>query len=306
MSTISKQAAAWGQGWPTPGDLDGSPNSERREPAWAGGRPGADFAAEIAFLAAQGFAPGLLLRATAAARRTGVFADQALLGEGLLDEEVYYCALARHLRLPFYRGEIAVDAAVEADPAIACGVAPLADNRAGLKVVAAPRAAAVRYLLAQSAAGALPSGLAIASPQRLSAMVRAQAGTRIAAAAAGALAQRDAALTARSGLSGRQCLALVVAALSWAAAAALAPDATALGISWALWTLFAGSIVLRNLAVAASGPTMRCAALDDADLPIYTVIAPLRGEERVVDKLTRALDALDYPVLGSKLTSHWP
>ena len=83
--------------------------------------------------------------ATATARRDGVSAEQALLGEGLIDEEGYYRALARRLRLPFYRGEIPVAQSVEADPAIACGVAPLAPNRAGLRAIAAPRAAAIRY-----------------------------------------------------------------------------------------------------------------------------------------------------------------
>ena len=290
MSTFSKHAPAARHGGAQ--QFDGG---ERRSPPFAASRVSGDLAPEIAFLAAQGLEPGLLLRAAAAGRTTGVSADQALLGEGLLGEEAYYRALARHLRLPFYRGEIAIDAAVDAEPAIACGVAPLAANRAGLRVVAAPRAAAVRYLIAQAAAGALPSGLAIASPQRLSAMVRAQAASGVAEAASGALERRDAALSAHSGLSGRQRLALAAAALIWVASAMLAPEQTALAISSALWALFAGAIVLRNLALAAADAGPRCIPLDDAELPIYTIIAPLRGEERVVGKLTRALDRLDYP-----------
>jgi cellulose synthase/poly-beta-1,6-N-acetylglucosamine synthase-like glycosyltransferase len=292
---LPKQAAALGQGWPQRVDVGGAVAGERRSPLFAAGRASGDFAPEIAFLAVQGVEPGLLLRAMAAARAAGVSADRALLGEGLLGEEVYYRALARHLRLPFYRGEIAIDPAVEAEPAIACGVAPLAANRAGLRVVAAPRAAAVRYLLAQGAAGTLPSGLAIASPQRLSAMVRAQAATSIAEAASGALERYDVALSAHSGLSARQCLVLAAAAPLWVASATLAPEQTALAISAALWALFAGAIVLRNLAVAAAGSGPRCAPLEDFELPVYTIIAPLRGEEGMVGKLTRALDALDYP-----------
>jgi cellulose synthase/poly-beta-1,6-N-acetylglucosamine synthase-like glycosyltransferase len=295
VGNLAKQAAAVWPGSPQGFDVGAAPTGERRGPVSAASRAGADIAPEIAFLAAQGVEPGRLLSAMAAARRAGVSADQALLGEGLLGEEAYYCALARHLRLPFYRGEIAIDAAVDAEPAIACGVAPLAANRAGLRVVAAPRAAAVRYLIAQAAAGALPMGLAIASPQRLSAMVRAQAAGRIAASASDALESRDVALSAHSGLSWRQCLVIFAATLVWLFAATLAPGATALAISAALWTLFAGAIALRNLAIAAAGGGRAFAPLEDAELPIYTIIAPLRGEERVVGKLTRALDALDYP-----------
>ena len=84
-------------------------------------------------------------------------------------------------------------------------------------------------------------------------------------------------------------------ALAAAAAAAVTPDALALILSAALWSIFAAAIVLRNLAVAAADVASRAAPLDDAELPIYTIIAPLRGEERMVAKLVRALEALDYP-----------
>jgi cellulose synthase/poly-beta-1,6-N-acetylglucosamine synthase-like glycosyltransferase len=295
VDDFAKQAAVKGRSWPQGGSVYGQSTITRREPAGSAARVSGELAPEIAFLAAQGCAPGALLKAEAAARRDGVSAEQALLGEGLIGEEEYYLALARRLRLPFYRGEIPVAHSVEPDPAIACGVAPLAPNRAGLRVIAAPRAAAIRYLLGKAEAGALPSGLAIASPRMLSDKVRAEAGARIAEAAAGALARRDPALCARFGLSGRQYVALGVFALVAAAAAAVAPDGLALVLSAALWLLFAAAIVLRNLAVAAAGVTPRSAPLDDAELPIYTIIAPLRGEERMVVKLVHGLEALDYP-----------
>jgi len=286
------QAAARGRGWPQGGALGSQSTGARREPARRSTRFGGELAPEIAFLAGQGFEPGALLQAAAAAERDGVSAEQALLGEGLIGEEAYYRALARRLRLPFYRGEIRVAQSVEADPAIASGVAPLAPNRAGLRVIAAPRAAAIRYLLGKAEAGALPSGLAIASPRMLSEKVRVEAGAHIAEAAAGALARRDPTLCARFGPSGRQCVALGVFALLVAAAAAVTPDALVLILSAALWSIFTAAIVLRNLAVAAADVASRSAPLDDAELPIYTVIAPLRSEERMVARLVRALEAL--------------
>ena len=164
-----------------------------------------------------------------------------------------------------------------------------------MRVIAAPRAVAIRYLLDRAEAGALPSGLSIASPRMLSDKVRAEAGARIAAAAAGALARCDPALCARFGVSRGQYVALALFAIVAMAAAAVAPDGLALILSAALWSLFAAAIVLRNLAVAAAGVAPPARPLDDAELPIYTIIAPLRGEARMVAKLVRRLDALDYP-----------
>ncbi len=289
------QAAARGLGWPRSdpfsGRATGAPRKLARPEAGAVG----ELAPEIAFLAAHDYAPGVLRQAQTAARRDSVSAEQALLGEGLIGEEAYYRALARHLRLPFYRGEIPVAQSVEADPAIACGVAPLAPNRAGLRVVAAPRAVAIRYLLDRAEAGALPPGLAIASPRMLSGKVRAEAGARIAEAAANALGRRDPALCARFGVSRGQCVALAVFAIVAMSAAAVAPASLAVILSAALWSLFAMAIILRNLAVAAAVVASPARRLDDSELPIYTIIAPLRGEERVAAELVRRLDALDYP-----------
>jgi len=297
------QAAARGLGWPQSEAFSGQSTSARRESGRRAAPVGGELAPEIAFLSAHECTPGALLRAQAAASRNRVSAEQVLLGEGLVDEEDYYRALARRLPLPFYRGEIPVSHAVDADAAIACGVAPLAANRAGLCVIAAPRAAAIRYLLDRTEAGEPLSGLAIASPRMLSKMVRAAAGARIAEAAAEALARRDPALCARSGLSSRQCVAIAAFGVVAASAATVAPDSLALFLSAALWMLFATAIVLRNLAVAAANVVSPSAPLDDSALPIYTIIAPLRGEERMAATLVRKLDALDYPVLGSKLTS---
>jgi hypothetical protein len=296
------QAAAKGADALRSDPFGGQATGARRAQAWLRARIDDELAPEIAFLAAQECAPEALRLAEAAARRAGVSAEQALLGEGLIGEEAYYRALARHLRLPFYRGEIPVARSVEADPAIACGVAPLASNRAGLRVIAAPRAMAIRYLLDRAQAGALPPGLSIASPRMLNDRVRAQAGARVAAAAAGALAQRDPTLCARFGVSHGQCLAFAMVAIVAMATNSVAPDGLAVVLSAALWSLFAAAIVLRNLAVAAADAASPAPPLDDAELPIYTIIAPLRGEARMVAKLTRRLDALDYPVLGSKLT----
>ena len=168
MDDFPAQAAARGRSWPQGGAFVGQSTGARRESARSAAGLGGEFAPEIAFLAGQELERAALLQAAAAAERDGVSAEQALLGEGLLDEEAYYRALARRLRLPFYRGEIPVAQSVEADPAIVYGVAPLAPNRAGLRVIAAPRAAAIRYLLDKAEKGGAVTRRRCASSAALS------------------------------------------------------------------------------------------------------------------------------------------
>ena len=292
MSVFVAQAAARQSGAP-PEDAP----LARSAGAWRPSSPSptVDLPPEIDFLGGRGVEADALAQAASVASHDGVSAEQALLGEGWLDEESYYRALARRLRLPFYRGEIPIDAAVEANSAIICGAAPLAANRAGLRLVVAPRSAAIRYLLATAADGELPSGVAIAAPRLLNEKIRAAAGPRVAAAAADGLARRDPALCARFGLERRQRIAAGLAAISAAVVWAVAPRALGLAVSAFLWVIFAAGIVVRNLAIAAANETRRDPPLENRQLPIYTIIAPLRGEERMVSRLVRRLDGLDYP-----------
>ena len=100
------QAAGGGLGRSRSGPSGGRATGARRKFAWPGAHAEGELAPEIAFLGLNECAPEALRQADAAARRDGVSAEQTLLGEGLIGEETYYRALARHLRLPFYRGEI--------------------------------------------------------------------------------------------------------------------------------------------------------------------------------------------------------
>jgi len=250
---------------------------------------------EIAFLATYGVAPGLLLQAAAAAERCGVYADAALLGEGLVSEELYYRALAQVMRVPYFRGGLAIDETVDPERAIANGVALLAPNHLGHRVAAAPRGAGVRLLVAAAAAGRSHEGLVISSPQRFTAFIRARAGRRVAEAAAGVLERRDPELSARLGLTSPQIVAAVGLAGAVAAIGSLAPGAPAMALSAALWLIFGAWIVLRNLAVAAAGGAVAAPPLAEEDLPVYSIVAPLCREAGMVAKLIKSLDAIDYP-----------
>jgi hypothetical protein len=288
-----KQAVADGDA--PEGSQDGrDPSRERRERARSAGERHGEIAPEIAFLANQGVGPGPLLQAMRIADRCRVSADAALLGEGLLAEEDYFRALARHLRVPYFCGELAIDDAIDPARAIASGIAPLAPNGLRLRAVVAPRGASIRFLVAAAAAGHLQGGFVISSPQRLSALVRAKAGSRIAEAAARDLERRDPTLSAHSGLSRRQIACIAALAVVGTALWLVAPGVPRAAASILLWLIFAAWIVVRNLAAAAGAPRA-FAPLADEDLPVYSIVAPLYREARVVRKLVKALDAIDYP-----------
>jgi glycosyltransferase XagB len=253
------------------------------------------FPAEIAFLALYGGLPHVLMAASEAARRCGVPGDEALLGEGLMHDEVFYALLAKHVKAPFYRGETAVAADVDAARAIASGIAPLAPNEHGLSYLLAPRAQSLSLLLEAAKARRFPVKVAIASPRRFGACVRAAAARRIAEASAFALKEGDRSLSAHKAFSGRQIAVCGLLAMSTVALSYLNPAwLTAMG-STALWACFSASIGLRAIATAASRFKARAPALSLERLPIYSIVVPLSREVAIIDRLIRALDAIAYP-----------
>ena len=247
---------------------------------------------ELAFLAAEGFSPERLLNAMSAASGAGRPVDK-LLGEGLIDEDAYYRALARHLGCEYYSGEPPLAAGFDAVRGLRCGVAPLDPDGDGPRAVIAPRAHHVPRLIEATQSGRLRSGsFALTSPQRFAALLRARRSRDLLDVALGRL---PASLSARNGMTWLQIAALgaaaaAVSALGVASLAALEAIAVV-----ALWLVFSASVMLRSMAAVASNGEIRPRRLADDDLPVYTVVAALYRESRVVEQLVRALDALDYP-----------
>ena len=85
---------------------------------------------ELAFLPAAGFSSEQLLDAVGAAPRA-IHPVDALLSEGIIREEAYYRALARHLGCQYYRGEPPFARSFDAIKGLRCGVAPLELARRG-------------------------------------------------------------------------------------------------------------------------------------------------------------------------------
>jgi hypothetical protein len=236
-----------------------------------------------------------LLLAASKAAQCGASADQALLNEGLMQDEEYYRLLAEHVNAPFYDGKIPIEEAVDPAKAAWDGIAALQPNEAGLRYVVAPRGRSIRLLLRGAQAGLTPEGVAIASPQRFEASLIGAAKTKIVDAGAFALKAHDQTLCADVRISAGQVFAAIIAvgailAFGLADAELLTPVS-----SIALWLIFGASIWLRLSAAMASEPARREPPIADRDLPVYSVVLALHDEAHMVDQLLAALDAIDYP-----------
>ena len=115
-------------------------------------RPAVDFPPEIDFLAGRDVGRDALAQAASTAEPDGVSAEQALLGEGCSTKRIFIapwrgvCGSLLSRRNP--------DRSNQSKPIRRSSAARApAPNRAGLRLVVAPRAAAIRYLLAKAEAG---------------------------------------------------------------------------------------------------------------------------------------------------------
>lgn len=223
----------------------------------------------------------------------GLTAEEFLIRGGYVGELGFYRALAAELGLPFLSAPRLSPGATYPDSILA-GLAPLAGPGQGF--VMAPRGAALPQILGTRRQ---PDGLlAITAPSLLArATFRARA-KAIAWRAANDLPERAAALSSRDGATPAQIAALAASAFLASFIGGLAP-ALAFGcIGVALTPLFLGLVVMRLAAAILNHPVKPSVPLpriDDAALPVYTVIIALYREKRVVPRLIAALSKLDYP-----------
>lgn len=122
--------------------------------------------------------------------------------------------------------------------------------------------------------------------------------------AANGLYHEDPGLSARRVLSRGQQVALVVIVLLLVASFVLWPLPTVIGVIAVASAVFLASTLFK-FSVALHGSrydlvervdAAAIAALDDDELPIYTVLVPVFREARIVGRLVENLGRLDYPV----------
>jgi hypothetical protein len=264
-------------------------------------RPNAEVSPVIKMLALRGASPEQIAAAAKGADDQGVRVADYLIGNGYVTAETLYRTVAQHLGVPFLDDDLPLRENIEPYAAARLGLAPIAPDRiGGARIVVAPRGPSLDRLLAGAhPAERLGPPLAVTTPDRLDNALRTHASKQIATKASEALAELDPTLSVglRPTYEEISICCVCVAAL------------TALAASFPLFAgaclalAFFSAILLRLFSVAMSfGPSAAGSPIPDADLPIYTIIVALYREEAVVVQLLRALERLDYPALGSKLT----
>ncbi|MGD9658712.1 MAG: glycosyltransferase [Methylocystis sp.] len=270
-------------------------SSSFRRPPPSGATAPQPIPVEIAFLSGHGVPEQALQFAAATARRQGVCADEALLAEGLVAEDVFYRALAKHLNVDFIDGR--VDVCASGVATVERGYARVRDASSGYLWLLAPSGAGVfRLMSARRVARGRPL-FALTTRTRFLEAVR-RADPDGAARSAAFLAERvDAELCARGGLQRGQVGLLLVTLISFAASLVAPFVAVRLASALLFAAIFFCGVFLRLFACAASfRPSAEAEPLDgDARLPVYTIVLALYQEAAVVGQLTRALDRLDYP-----------
>jgi cellulose synthase/poly-beta-1,6-N-acetylglucosamine synthase-like glycosyltransferase len=249
---------------------------------------------EIGFLSSHGYAPELLWQAAIFAQAAGVTADEFLIKEGMLPENEFYRALAAELGLPFIVSP-RLSRDVRYPDSVLAGLAPLAGVKA--RFATAPRGPALADLL-KNRAFRLP--LAVTTPTRLREAIFRAKSPLIAWRAAHDLADKAPHLAAD--VSYGQIAFLFVVLTLTVFGLGYAPGLST-GILGALMgPLFLSMIVLRIATASLRNtiePTGHSLRIEDVDLPVYTIIAALYREKRVVARFLDALTRLDYP--ASKL-----
>lgn len=253
------------------------------------------FPVEIDFLRHHGVSTARLSRAAVLARRQGVSADRALLAEGIVTESCFYRALAAQLGVSFLEDQAEV--APEGMATVLDGYARLHRPIDGAHWLFAPSGPAILRLMSVSRVeGDLPF-FVITTPMLLTAAVRHAASAQAAQQAAFSAERIDGELSARASLRARGPLLVatfLLMALLAGLCAPLAPVARGSGVLLGL--AFLASIALRLLACAASFQPALCGQnVDNATLPVYTIVIALYREANVVQHLARAIDRLDYP-----------
>lgn len=251
---------------------------------------------EIAFLASHGVPLISLQYGAALARRHGASADSVLIAEGLIAEEAFYRALAAELKVVYLAAPDGLEPSVDMLADAARGHARFAGNSLGLRWLFAPRGAQIGRLVGVTRSASGRPLFALTSPSRFEEALRLASAQQLARDAAYSVERVSSELAVRPAL--RHAAVAETLLVNGAMLAALVSPFA--GICCATATIVASmfliNIFLRLLTCAVSAVESEVAPdLDDADLPIYSVVVALYQEASVAPQLASAIDRLDYP-----------
>jgi len=258
---------------------------------------------DYSFLVGRHIDRATLARAEALGKKWGVLPHSVMIANGWLSARDYYQALARACGVPFRDG-LQLDAVTAPLPL----TNPRQCIRRGLLKERARRSA---YVIApdQLPPDAVAEMLRDLRPYRVSLAAPHDVRRAICGHFAGAFAHvsvdglhaRDPEQSARSKLAPWQLCFLGCGLAALAVAIALAPLVSMRAVSYLLAFVSLPLIALRVFAACdlMSGrqrgyPCPR-GRINDAELPIYTILVPLFREANVLAPLMRALARLDYP-----------
>ena len=238
--------------------------------------------------------PALLDAAARRADALGVGVDEVLRCHGILSPDLIASTLAEQLGV--FLDPLREDVPATRLDVASKGVFVRRGTRGEELITVAPRGNGIRRFAAAIAREPrLAAHLRIASPERLSNHVRKVFRPQLTQQAVNGLrTSRPDLSAARYGRDSARWFA-AAAGIAMIAAVLFAMNSLHVATEYLLTLLFISWTVLRLAACAVSVIPERAARIPDRSLPIYTIIAPLRGEAAVVANLIAALKRIDYP-----------
>jgi glycosyltransferase XagB len=241
----------------------------------------------------------ILAAAERRAQKLDVGAERVLICAGEITEQAYVTALARSLGTAYERFEGVTRADCPLDDnqllqAAAAGLLPLRRGRDLVWIIAPRNLTARRLTNPRSAWSRRLRPFRLTSADHLQHFVMRHSVRTLGHRATNTLHMAHPLMSnAPNGGRGLRAMAIM---LLLAVFFALAPAAMIATLSAACCAIFLAAALLRLLSACFTDAAAPCEAqMDDARLPIYTVICALYREARVVRDLVAGIRALDYP-----------
>lgn len=257
---------------------------------------------EYGFLLARLIDAATLRRARALAASTAVTTHDVLISNGWVSEADYVRAVAAHVGLPAVDGsplaELSPSASYPPWPSVIAGIFEGRDV-----VVVEARSFAPHVLRSIAGTGhARRKRFVLATRSEIAVAIDRQRAPALMDVAINGLWRRSEDLSARTPHPAWQVLLLVSLAGLPIGGILAAPDITVAALAALLALPFFCVVLIRCCAASellrpAAGRRMqeRGGRMDDASLPVYTVLVALYREAEVLPGLVQALAALDYP-----------